>query len=674
MAIFGKKKKVVQTPNQDNFADYLKEYASAGGTNAYNFIQGIRQLDSNYINNDILIERMKEDSIIASAIDMWMEDSTQKDPQTKEMFHVELDTPDDYIETKLSKGLSLELNRFLKDDLRMEKNLPSIIKKVLIYGSCPMKLDFADALSDEKLELKESNKVDMTLASSKISELFGDTTNNNQISQIHQYAIDDRTNRMNEDCYKVDWEQCGEDIVDTETNQSLIDLKESIKKNTNNLKALKEGEHLTEEQLLDVKKMISGRWYTEEIGHGTNIYELSSKQKLIAYMDRDNPEKFIKPDRIVNFTNNTGKHRVIFEVGGRLESAVNKKYYQLERGESFIENAMTAWQVLAALEDILLLTRMTRSILYRIFSVEVGAKGNKETADLLNRLKNKIKMDETVDVRSKIYNSSLSQVPLGDSIFIPTRNGIGIIDVKTVGGDVNLHDAIDLDYFKDKVFAGLRIPAPFLGFTDSLPGGIGDTSLTRMDIRYSRTVSRIQSILSEGMKDLCLLYLKLTRTKEAFNELPDFKVVFTSINSTEDTSRVELKKIQMDTLKSVIDGLRGLGVDITSNSESYEKTRQQIIKEYYGSVLLDKILEDEKTMVVQGPQEGNPNDLEDNSDLDMGSNGGTPPTNIISNSGTTEKSSNAEEPNNIEKSAKPEEPTEEPNNIEEPINNTREIG
>ena len=181
-------------------------------------------------------------------------------------------------------------------------------------------------------------------------------------------------------------------------------------------------------------------------------------------MDRDNLTKFIKPNRIINFINNTGKHRVQFEIGSQLDQPTKKKYYQLERGESFLENSMVAWQVLSALEDILLLTRMTRSILYRIFSVEVGTKGNKETYQLLENLKNKIKMDETVDVRSKVYNASLSQVPLGDSIFIPTRNGIGVIDVKTVGGDINMTDAVDLDYFKDKLFAGLRIPKAYFGF------------------------------------------------------------------------------------------------------------------------------------------------------------------------------------------------------------------
>ena len=62
------------------------------------------------------------------------------------------------------------------------------------------------------------------------------------------------------------------------------------------------------------------------------------------------------------------------------------------------------------------------------------------------------------------------------------------------------------------------------------------------------------------------------------------------------------------------------------NSEGYEKTRQEIIKQYFGSVLLDKILEDEKTMPVQGPTEGNPNDLNDKSpDI-----GGGAPSDIIS--------------------------------------------
>ena len=655
MPLFNRKAKI---KTETDSAGFLKEYGvgTTDNINMYNFIQGMRQLDSNYTNYDALIDRMIQDSIISSAIDMWTEDALQRDPQSKEIFHVELNTPDDYVETELSKGLSIELDRFLKDDLRMEKNLIPIIKRVLTYGNCPLKLDFADELVDDQLKLKESAKENFEIISAKLTEMFDNDK---------ELAIDDKS-LLKEDNYTVDWEASGEDIV-----SMSHPIFESIRKandiNSKKIKTLKEGETLKEETLIDTKRMVKGRWFTEHIGHGTNIYELTSKQKLIAYMDRDNPDKFIKPDRIVNFSNNTGKHKVIFEVGGFRDATDKKKHFSLERGESFIENAMVAWQVLAALEDILLLTRMTRSILYRIFSVEVGNKGNKETKETLERLKNKIKMDETVNVREKIYNSSLSQVPLGDSIFIPTRSGVGVIDVKTVGGDINLHDAIDLDYFKDKLFAGLRIPAPFLGFTESLPGGIGDTSLTRMDIRYSRTITRIQSIIAEGLKDLCLLYLKFTRTEKAFNELPDFKIVFTSINSAEDVSRADLKQKQMETLNNILSSLKELGVDIAANSEGYESTRQQLIKEYFGSVLLDKILKDEKSMPVQGPTEGNPNDLGGgDSKPDFG---GGAPGGIVSG---PDEPLGDEEPENDE--IEDEFGSEEPSNTEDTVTDeTREI-
>lgn len=593
MGIFNRKQNT-QIPKNNLDADYLKEYAQSNGTDLYSFIQGIRLVDSNYVNNDNLIDRMKDDSIISSAIDMWTEDALQRDPQSKEIFHIEVDTPDDDIENKLSKGLSQELDRFLKTDLRMEKNLVPIIKRLLIYGTCPVKLDFADSLVDDKLELKESNKSKFESLAGKIQKLYGDTEKDK--------AIDDIDRILKESDFDIDWEQQGEDVV-SKDNRQIKKLSEAIEKRYKGILNEAEVEIADKDSF---KRMIKGRWYTEIIGRGTNIYELSAKQKVIAYMDRDNSNKFIKPDRIANFANNTGKHKVTFEIGDKNTSVAKKQYYSLERGESFIENAMQSWQVLAALEDILLLTRMTRSILYRIFSVEVGAKGNKETKDLLDRLKNKIKMDETVDVRAKIYNSSLTQVPLGDSIFIPTRNGVGVIKVDTVGGDVNLKDAIDLDYFKDKLFAGLRIPAPFLGFTESLPGGIGDTSLTRMDIRYSRTIARIQTILAEGLKDLCLIYLQLTRTSRALEELPDFKIVFTSINSAEDMSRAELKQTQMQTLQQIIENLGKLGVDIANNTEGYELTRQELIKQFFGSTMLEKIIQDEKAMPVQGPTEGNP--------------------------------------------------------------------
>lgn len=617
---FGRKNTKTSQPLQklDEGPDfgYLLESdqsATINGHQAYNFLQGIRNIDGNYINNDLLMDKMCQDSVISAALDIWTEDALQKDPFTGEMFIVDVDTiEDDPVAKKLAEGLSKRLDTLLKRDLRAEKYLATWCKRVLKYGNCYIRLDFADKLTDEKLELKESveGKERFTRIAVKTLAMI----NNNEDSKL-DYAFDNPQKmlpkgKLNE-AYQVDYESMMSSKINLPKSEKLTP--EILKEEVLNGKK-------------DEEKTVRGRWYSEIIGHGTNIYELSSKQKTVAYIDRDAPNKFIKPDNIINFANNTGKHRVSFEVGDVNDKANQKEYYQLERGEGFLENAMVAWQVLSALEDILLLTRMTRSILYRIFSIEVGNKGNKETAQILDRLKNRLKMEETIDIRSRIYSSTLTQVPLADSVFIPTHNGVGVTDVKTVGGDVNLRDAVDLDYFRDKLHSALRIPAPYLSYTESLPGGIGDSSLTRMDIRYARTVARIKAILAEGLKDICIRYLQLTIGEKAFEELPNFRIKFASTNSAEDISRANLQQTFMETLQKSLNGLKDLGIDIATNPERYKKTREILINEYFGNTIADAIKSDELLTAVSAPDElandknprGPSDDMGPDMDIDIG--------------------------------------------------------
>ena len=575
-------------------AGYLLESdqsATSNGHMMYNFLNGIRTVDSNYVNNDLLIDKMCQDSVIAAALDIWTEDALQKDPLTGEIFNVEVDTDnDDPVSKKLSEGLAKRLNNLLKKDLNANKYLATWCKRVLKYGNCYLKLDFADKLTDEQLKLKESvnSKNRFTSIAVQTKNILEDE--NNKPFDNRTKMLDRKTGKL-KSSYNVNLESMMESI----------DNDKILQKDNNGKARLYLKEEVLERP--EQEKTVAGRWYTEILGHGTNLYELSSKQKVVAYIDRDATNQFIKPENIINFANNTGKHRVLFEVGDIQEDAEKKEYYQLERGEGFIENAMVAWQVLSALEDILLLTRMTRSILYRIFQVQVGNKGNKETAQILDRLKNRLKMEETVDIRSRIYSSTLTQVPLADSIFIPMHGDTGAIKVETVGGDVNLKDAIDLDYFRDKLHSALRIPAPYLSYTETLPGGIGDSSLTRMDIRYSRTITRIQSILAEGLRDICTRYLELTIGERALAELPDFRIKFTSINSAEDASRAELQKTFMETLQQTLSGLKELGVDLATNPEGYKKTRDILLNQYFGSTLMQAIKEDETMMSVAAPQE-----------------------------------------------------------------------
>ena len=594
MGIFNRKSRAIldNLKESSGGAGNVHNY-EVGGLEAYNLVRGVRLIATDTYNNDYLLDRMMDDAIISAAVDMYIDDALQVDPQKKEIFWVEVDNTDDKYEEKLAKGLSSELNRFLKSDLRMDSELRTVARRYIQYGTCICRLDFIDRLEDDRLTLIDKNK--------KVFDSVDEDTKQSRLIETVNNVFNSKSSNATEALtdLKVDHNTEYEDVSFTETKEKIL---ESVYRNKNN--ALKESttvsRDLLKEDLLndkDIKRLIKGRWSTEIIGQGTNIWELVAKGKTIAYMDVRKPNFLLDPDILVSFSNNTGKYQVNFEVGPYNESDAKKEYYTLRRGESYLDNARIAWQVLSALEDILMLTRMTRSMLYRIFSVEVGNKGDAETTRILNQLKNRIKFDETINVKEKVYNSDVRQIPLADSIFIPTRNGIGAIDIKTVGGDVNLRDAVDLDYFKDKLFAALRIPKAFLGFSDEGTGGMINTSLTRMDIRYARTIRGIQNVLAAGLKDLCLKYLKLTRPESTLEELPDFKIVFTSINTEEDSQRNETKKVQIETLDKLLETFENMQVSVADIPE----LRNALIKEYIGSDYLEIIKEAEKNGLNSNP-------------------------------------------------------------------------
>ena len=590
MALFNRKKKEpLKEGNANNY--------EIAGLDSFNFIRGLRSIASDTYNVDYVLDRMLDDAIISSAIDMYIDDALQLDPQKQEIFWVEVDNTDDKLEDELAKGLTTELNNFLKSELRMDKELRAILRRVITYGNCPTRLDFIDTLEDDRLQLIDKNK-----------QTFESVATVIQKDILKGEAQEDITASFTQLKEELDYNL--EKASDYDIKKKVISyLNENLKKNKGKLK---ESQRLNEDVLSnedkkEIRRLIRGRWYTEVVSSGTNIWELCGKGKTLAYMDVRKPNFLISPKNIVNFSNDTGKYFVNFEVGPYQEVDTKKDYFTLKRGQSYLDKSIVAWQVLSALEDILLLTRMTRSTLYRIFSVEVGNKGDLATKQILQELKNKIKQDETINIKDKIYNTELRQIPLGDSIFIPTRNGIGNIDVKVVGGDINLKDAIDLDYFKDKLFASLGIPKAFLGFSEENGGGLINTSLTRMDIRYARTIKGIQQIAAEGLKDLCLKYLSFTRPESVLRELPDFKVVFTSINTEEDNQRCETKQTQIETLNKTLEAFEALGISVANTPT----LREELIKEWLGSNYLEIIKDAEKEGTLgssegEGPGLGGP--------------------------------------------------------------------
>ncbi len=208
--------------------------------------------------------------------------------------------------------------------------------------------------------------------------------------------------------------------------------------------------------------------------------------------------------------------------------------YQIKTGKSILEDAYTVSRQLKLLEDSLMLNRLTKSALLRILQIEVGDSAEPDAKRRVQRVKSMIEQKMSVNTTNGQARSYNAPGPVENVIYQATRNGKGAITETTIGGDVNVKDIVDIEFFQNRQLAALKIPKQFLNF-DS-PEGLGNgTSLTKVSSRYAHTVMRVQNAYIQGITTLLNIFF-LDKGLDYINK---FTVKMVSPASVEDTERDE---------------------------------------------------------------------------------------------------------------------------------------
>lgn len=234
----------------------------------------------------------------------------------------------------------------------------------------------------------------------------------------------------------------------------------------------------------------------------------------------------------------------------------------IQYGSSFLEAARQYYKQRQLLDDLLILARLTRSSFYRLFSVDVGAASSQDTARMIRELKTAVSSKQSINVSTEVFSSRSSPILTGGNVYFPTRNGQGAVTVQEVGGEVNVSALADIDYFDDRYYGALKVPKQFLGQSDEAPGGIGDTTLTQLDIRYARTVKRCQRIIKSGLKDLIYWYCSIHNILP-----PSFTVEMPRILTAEDTRLSDIQKAEIETTGSILDLVKNVDEGIFENAD-----------------------------------------------------------------------------------------------------------
>lgn len=530
-------------------------------------VQGMGTASGQYNITDEVKKAMLRDPIISRIINMWISDTLSKDVLTHEIYLVDIAKEDETVTDDAINQLNDAIN-YLRENSNLDEILPTILYNIIVWGSTSAKLGFIDGYEDTNIKLFETNKKKL-------------------LSETEKWSDEDKKKLLeapNYDDYLLD-------DPEAKTRKKKI-------------------------------ARLSGRYFIEMLPK--RIVPLNHKGITILYLDLDNTTKVLNPKNITSFINKRGGTKTI-SLKANSDDIVSD-IYEMPIGESFIDNAVTPWSMLNSVEDCTMLALMTRSAIYRLFQIDVGAMSAQETEKLIQEFKTRLTARETINVREQYYSSAATQLPLGDSIIVPTRNGVGTINLQTVGNDLKLDTDGPLKYFREQLLSALGVPEGLL-YGDTGNGGLINTSATKQDIRYLRTIQQFTYILSEGLVSIFKDYLKMIGTDISKISI---NVNFAQINNEQDVERIEYEQNKQDALQRVIDSLSSLG--ITFDGGSYKGTRDLLISRYLDSEILDKIKEDEKN--GNGAKEDIGEDEKPEKSGPSGPVGGPPITNNIDLGGT----------------------------------------
>lgn len=188
------------------------------------------------------------------------------------------------------------------------------------------------------------------------------------------------------------------------------------------------------------------------------------------------------------------------------DSEKNAYTYKVKRGQSLLNNTFKIWRELSLLENSVLLSRITKSSIVRMVQVEVGDMPKENIGAHLQSIKQLLEQRTALSAGQSMSEYT-NPGPIENNIYIPTHGGIGAISAQTLGGDVDVKSLADLEYYRDKLFASLRVPKQYFGFTEDGAGFNGGESLSIISSRYGKAVKRIQNTFIQAITDAINLML-----------------------------------------------------------------------------------------------------------------------------------------------------------------------
>jgi hypothetical protein len=225
---------------------------------------------------------------------------------------------------------------------------------------------------------------------------------------------------------------------------------------------------------------------------------------------------------------------------------------KLPYGTSMLEKARRIWKQLLLSEDAMLIYRTSRAPERRMFKVFVGNMDEKDVEAYVQRVANKFKRDQVVDHKTGNVDMRFNQMAVDQDYFIPVRDSAAPDPITTLPGAQNLSEIADIEYIQKKLLTALRVPKAFLGFEEVVGDG---KNLSLQDIRFARTINRIQKSMLAELNKIAIIHLFLLGFED---ELSNFTLNLSNPSTQADLLKVDVWKEKILLYKDAVAKIEGI--------------------------------------------------------------------------------------------------------------------
>jgi hypothetical protein len=225
----------------------------------------------------------------------------------------------------------------------------------------------------------------------------------------------------------------------------------------------------------------------------------------------------------------------------------NNKYNPY--GTSVLEGARRIWRQLTLVEDAMMSYRIVRAPERRVFYVDVGAVSPQDVETYMQQVMTTLKRNQIVDADSGRVDLRYNPMSVEEDYYIPVRGGTQGTKIETLAGGQFTSQIEDVKYLREKLFSAIKIPQAYLVAGENAEDR---TSLSQKDIRFARTIQRLQKAIVSELTKIGMVHLYTLGFRKS--DLTGFKLKLNNPSRIAELQDLETMKTQFEVASSATEG------------------------------------------------------------------------------------------------------------------------